>query len=177
MPRILLLLLSMLMLSACQDSLVRPETSPHYRISTDAQLVLHRALTIPAKSVRVRVQGGRVMKMGSIDIYYPYCELEVNTLSQEDQLIQPDRFTIYKVNREEQYSSLDRRLAAINHGADNILGYVSIIGYANEYYLRSVRQPDVTRLTCLHWMDPGDGYYPSLAEVKQALGSVFTLEE
>jgi hypothetical protein len=42
--------------------------------------------------------------------------------------------------------------------------------------LRSAEQPDVFRLSCAHWVYPPYDQHVTIAEMRKALGNVFTLE-
>ena len=63
-------------------------------------------------------------------------------------------------------------LGGILAGGD---GGSSPIPYATVFDLRSDTQPDVLRMTCMHWEDPTDARFLTLSEIRQALGDYISI--
>ena len=55
------------------------------------------------------------------------------------------------------------------------MGRVEVFNYATMLYLHSERQNDVYRMTCQHWEEIRDGRYLSVAQMRKAMGEIFTL--
>lgn len=161
-----------LSLTACSMAPITDETSPFYSLPVGSSLELHQSLDIQPNHARTFIQYGKVIKEKAIDRYYPYCEFEISTLSDDIQTIMPDVFEIYKVNDNEHEVSRYFMYASLFLTQDD--GPL-ILGYATEYSLRSEQQPQVHKLICLYWDDPNTGKYLSLTDIKQALGKIFSI--
>ena len=58
---------------------------------------IERPLTIPAGFAHTKFQGGR--QVSGVDRYYPWCELEIKTVSEEPQGIEPARLVVDRVSQ------------------------------------------------------------------------------
>lgn len=161
-----------LLLTACSTTLVTDESSSLYTLPVGSTLELHQSLSIQPHRARSFIQYGKVTDEKSIDRYYPYCEFEISTLSEQPQIIKPDRFEIYKVNDNDHEANRYFLYAAISLSYSD--GPV-ILGFATEFYLRSEIQPQVRKLICLHWDEPGLGKYLKLPEIRKSLGNIFSI--
>jgi hypothetical protein len=169
---ITLILYGTLSISGCSVSNIKDQNSYLYSVPVGSTLSLNKTITIPANLARRFFQGGKQMLEKDINIYYPYCSLLMNTLTDVERTIKPIIFEVYKVQDDEETA---RRYV---YFASNLLSSSdgpSIIGYASYYYLRSTSAPDVRSLECMQWGDPVDVEYLSINEVKKALGDYFTL--
>lgn len=168
----LALLVPILLLSACAQPEIHKYDSPYYKIPVGSSLTLNQDIIIPAGQARTLIQYGKmVAKRNQIDQYYPWCEFEVRTLNEEDQVIQPDQFRISRLSKEFRYSSRSIMYASL---ADN--DYSRLIGYATVMYLQSDKQPDVYRMTCLYWTDDNLDDHLSKNQISDTMGQVFSLE-
>ena len=163
------LILVLLLLSACQTR-DYPITSPYYRIPLGSQLVLHQDITIPANRARVLIQNGRIQERRDIDQYYPFCEFEILTLKDTDQVIKADTFNIHKLDKRMETSSQPILYASLV--SDRLES--RLIAYNTQYYLRSDRQPDVYRLMCLYWTDNSLDNHLTHEQIQQTLGKLFS---
>ena len=59
------------------------------------ELEIPAALTIPASRAHTKFQNGR--QVYSVNRYAPWCELEIETLSEEPQQVEPGRFRVRRV--------------------------------------------------------------------------------
>ncbi|MCW8966052.1 MAG: hypothetical protein OQK82_05110, partial [Candidatus Pacearchaeota archaeon] len=161
-----------LLITACSTTPVTDESSTLYILPIGSTLELHQSLSIEPNRARTFIQYGKVIEEKAIDKYYPYCELEISTLSEQTQIIQPDKFTIYKVIDDEHQTGRYFMYASLSISFTD--GPV-ILGYATEFFLRSKKQPDVRKLICLSWDEPWRGKYLSLTEIKRALGTIASI--
>ena len=170
MKAIPILVLFIISLTACEHPGVRDVNSPYYRIPPGSLLVLHQQLTIPANQARVLIQNGQLKSRRDIDQYYPYCEFEILTLSEQDQHIHADQFTIYKSTKQMEFSSLPVMYASLvmNHLESRL------VAYNTTYYLRSEKQPDVYRMMCLYWTDDSMDDFLTQNAIEKTLGNLFS---
>lgn len=173
MNKIILLITSCLIISACQPMIVADEDSVYYRVPLGSTLLLNQQLSIPPNKARIFIQYGQLMSYKAIDKYQPHCEFEINTLKQSIQYIEPDQFEIYRVGTDYRDVSLQFLYASLTMG-DEDYG-LPIVGFATELYLRSRHQPDVRKLSCLHWDGPKADHL-SINQIKKILGDIFTLQ-
>ncbi len=166
-----IIVLSSLLLAACQPR-VYPIESPYYRIPAGSELILHRNITIPPVHARVYIQNGRLQKRKAINQYYPYCEFEILTLSEQDQVIQPDRFRIHKLSKQMETSRQQVMYASAS--LDQL--DKPLIAYNTVIYLSSSRQPDVYRLSCMYWTDDNMDNHLTLKQIRTTLGDLFSIE-
>ena len=173
MNKTILLIATFITITACQPMIVADETSVFYRVPVGSTLLLNQQLSIPPNKARIFIQYGQIMSYKAIDKYQPHCEFEINTLKETVQYIEPDRFEIYKVSTDYRDVSLQFLYASLSMG-DQDMG-MPIVGFTNELFLRSYQQPDVRKLSCLHWDGPKADHL-SINEMKKTLGNIFTLE-
>ncbi|MFW2372949.1 MAG: hypothetical protein ACN4GM_07490 [Gammaproteobacteria bacterium] len=161
-----------LLLTACSNTPVTDENSSLYVLPVGSTLELHQSLSIRPHRARTFIQYGQIIEEKSIDRYYPYCEFEISTLSDEPQTIKPDQFKIYKVNDNDH--EVNRYFMYANITLSDS-GGPGILGFATEFYLRSDIQPQVRKLICLHWDEPSQGKYLKLPEIRKTLGNIFSI--
>jgi len=144
-------------------------------ISRGWQLTLNQNLTIAAQSAGVYLQYGKVVTDSETDLYYPNCRLEVRDPLDKPQIVTADTFTIYRVKWTEEDVLLHS-----NQYASNAMIRVSsptADDYKTTLYLRSEKQPEVTRLICKHWEDPtGFAEHLTLQQIRSTLGEIFALQ-
>lgn len=160
-------------MTACTRLPVIDHDSYLYAVPVGSKLSLNKNITIPANLARRYFQYGKPVREKDVDIYYPHCNIVMNTLVDHERTIKPAVFEIYKVFDD------DQEVRRYVYYADNFLssdhGPV-IVGFTSFYYLHSVDYPDVTRLECLQWNEPSKDQYLSINEVKKVLGDYFTLQ-
>ena len=152
-----LLLALPLLFTSCHGREETDENSPYFVIPAGSRLVLHQAVTIPAFSAGVYLQGGSWMPWAQISRYHPHCKLELQQPLDSAQTVAPDEFVITRAGEEvETQEGLEVRARVLE--------------------LRSERQPRVRRLSCAIWQTAAGGQPVSGRELRQALGEIFTLE-
>jgi len=169
MNKFLVAVMSLLLVACAQPGVPRFE-SPYYRVPLGSQLILHQPLTMPANLARIFIQNGKVVTRRDIDQYYPYCEFEILTLKEVDQVIQPDRFKIHKLSKQ-----MDTSRQAVMY-ASLLASEVEnpLIAYNTVFYLASEKQPDVYRMSCMYWTDDPMDAYLTQNQITATLGDIFS---
>jgi hypothetical protein len=174
--RAALAFLALLAVSACSTT-YGPE-SPYYRYPGGTRLVLSQPLHIPAGAATVRLQFGQVVAMNAVQEMEPHCILEVNDVSDGSEAVMPDSFEITSVRRSiSTFAGLPVMppVMPVGYGRDD---RPSQIYYKTRFALHSTRQPGVRSLTCQsNQLSAGNPNmrYLTLAEIRQALGGIFSL--
>lgn len=186
MKRPYLPLFAVAVLSGCGLAPVTDPTSRLFDPPRGSRLVLNQELAIPAGTARVFLQDGRPVALAALRRYYPFCELEVRDVRESGvQTVRPDTFTVTHVERHLELGKRDTRvlLAGVGWGVGIRVGGMdkdSGSGLAMSQIrmrLHSERQPQVRRLDCTAgWADLQRTEYPTLAEMRGALGPIATLE-
>lgn len=174
-----LVVCSSMLLTACGFSHGYNSGSSFYRAQLGSQVKLHRALPLPPGRTRVFLQrGARVTN--NLDQYYPHCNFEVRSLSDEARLIAPDIFLVTRLQQgfEEVVSLESIRVAALEPSAWYPTDDVPMVSRYLYLYLASERQPDVMRLTCHGAFDfMPDAQWPTIEEIREALGGIAELQK
>ncbi len=174
--------------SACQTDYKdgQPnEDSPSYEVPVDSKLILHRDLTIPARTTIVYLQRGQiVLKHHQVNRWGTYCELELSRKRDLPQTIEADEFDIYKVKQETVFGD-----GGFIQLASRGLWFGGVAGIMPEHdgrqlyevvatrmTLRSERQPDVHALICASWEPAQAMSYLTIRKVRNTLGDIFTLQ-
>lgn len=165
-------------LSACSA------TPPAHMMNIHAgeEFELKQAIQIPAGKARSYIQSGKLSGSG-FNQYEPHCRLETKELQAVDTIIQPEVFTISKVEIGEeqiagkippagiQFAFVGNAMASDDYQRIETMDYVHL-------YLKSDKQPNVYRLTCAGSLSNGDmfdaprSYRPQREQVNTILGSV-----
>ena len=132
-------------------------------------LILNKDVTIPANHARVIIQNGRILSRRDVDQYYPFCEFEILTLSESDQVIHPDQFKIHKLDKRMDTSSQPVMYASL---ADSQFDR-PLIAYNTVMYLSSDKQPDVYRMSCMYWTDDSMATHLTQNQINATLGDIF----
>jgi hypothetical protein len=167
-----ILLASLLMAACSQSGWVKQDTASRYYLPPIGTLVeLQRPLTVPPGRARVFLQGGQVTQ--GFDQYQPNCNFEIRTLSEQPQVISPEKFLVVKVQRvtEEVVQTAEPiQVAWLGLVGRDTGGYTMIVRGVH-LWLGSDTQPDVMRLTCRGGFDdPWRVDPPSIDEMRAALG-------
>lgn len=151
--------------------------SPYFRYPEGSRLILKQKLEIPANWATARLQYGKVVPFGHVQEQAPHCIFEINTVSSEPQYVEPDTFAIIKVQRSfsSQASLPGYFIKTVFGGSDR----PTQMFYKTIFTLKSERQPGVLRMICQSDQYAAGISIPrdlTLAEIRQALGNIFTLE-
>ncbi len=154
-----------------------PQTtdSPFFQPPVHSTLVVHEAIKIPAGRASVFLQGGR-WSGGGFNHYEPHCLLRVRDVSDAPQWVQPDRFDIVRVVRDQPFVIALQAPGYASDGSGDTGIPVDLISVV-EMTLHSIVQPHVLSLACGgSTADPSDVVPPSIDEMRAALGSMASLE-
>jgi hypothetical protein len=172
-----LLMFILLLLSACETPGSYGPDSPYYRYPTGSRLILNRELEIPGGWATARLQFGRVVPFGHVQEYQPHCIFEINTVRPEPQHVQPDTFEIIRVQHNiSELAAVSGSFIRTDFTDRNGPGQMF---YKTIFTLHSARQPGVMRMVCQsdqYAAGIGIPRYLTLSEIRQALGSIFTIE-
>lgn len=145
------------------------------------RVVLHQALTIPPDAATVRLQYGQVVAFNAVQEHDPFCVFEINTVAPGPQTVNPAGFAITRVSRSiETFAGMPvfPGLRTLRVGFGDHDGGPSHIYYKTQFLLRDADQ-GVRALTCMsNQRAPGIPImrHLTLAEMRQALGALLTLE-
>ena len=168
------------LLSACGPVTIKDETKQAFVPIQGWMLELHQDVFIPSQRTRVFFQTGRLLS--GINELEPHCQLRVDDISDQPQAVHAGLFTIDKV-----FGTLDQivygeriHLASVG---DTVIagGNGDGNGESRQMYfyfmeLNAEKQPNVTYLVCGGALDdPAFAEYPTLEEIRAALGDYATL--
>ncbi|MEN8169159.1 MAG: hypothetical protein ABFS08_02955 [Pseudomonadota bacterium] len=178
MPKLVSLVATVLLLSACQHATVRDAESPRSRVSVGSSFTLHTALIVPVGHARVFLQGGVVVAKGEVDLYRPHCNVEVRSVSAGDSHIEPDTFVVTVVVEDEEdivdWKESPRYASLLATADDSVV--ITITRFVR-HTLQSERQPEVMHITCHGgFAEPWQVDYPSISDIRQVLGKLITLK-
>jgi len=175
MKRILLAAV-FLALGACQSAPTTfDENSTSYPPPVGSKFILRQQLAIPAHSAHVDLQDGQAVSQSKLNLYHPYCRLEVQDVRDAPQTLVPDEFLVKRVYRQATDVVAQRSgFMRVRRVSDDGGGPTFMI-YRTVFILESARQPQVRQLTCEHWDRPALGDHLSLRQMRTALGEYFTV--
>jgi len=162
-----------LMLGGCLSEQSIHKWRQTYGVPIGSTVSLVESLSIPARHTRAFIQDGRLTHHDGYQTgynqFYPFCYFETARFSSREQTIEPDRFTVVGVGREETQvvSATPVLLASVSGGNSSVHMVVELTILT----LSSDRQPDVTTLACGGgFQDPGDAELPTIKEIAEVLG-------
>ena len=168
-----------LWLGGCTGLQSADPASPHYAYSAGWTVQLNRPLTIPPGAATVRLQYGRIVPRNSVQEHDPFCVVELDTVRDEPQILQPGRFEVWRVTR-----SVNPITAAVKSPLIKVAfmdddGDPSFLYFITEFRLRDPAQPDLRGMRCAwNQMAPGNRVlmrHLTLDEMRGALGDWITL--
>lgn len=172
-----LLFVCALLLWSCDTPRNYGPDSPYYRFPAGSRLILNQTLEVPANWATARLQFGRLVAFGSVQEQEPHCIFEINTVRPEPQRVEPDTFAVTRVQRSISDNSASSGFFIRSAFADE--ARPTQMFYKTTFTLRSALQPGVLRLICQSDQYAAGISIPNhltVAEIRQALGDIFTLE-
>jgi len=173
------LLLALLLLVGCVSQPFTDPASPYFRVPEGSRVTINRVLEIPPGQARLFMQNGRVME--NFDHYIPNCNIEVRKLDREAvQFVRPDSYRVVRTQRTLQENVRAGRLLVASAGgvlalSDDSAGTAMV--YEGYHLWLAGPDPNVMRVSCRGvFASQNEAFPPSLDEMRQALGSLMTIE-
>ena len=174
MPQLLLTLSLCLLVAACAPRTpIKPPVDPGFRVQVNKQFN-----DLP-NGTRLQFQGGQVIAQGNLDKWTTYCRLHVyNPNHKADYVtsVSPGSFEVSRVRVLFQSSDYPpgASYAALNWNVRELPAYYV---YMVLMRLTSPDQADAKSLNCFKkWSTPRANQYPTLPEIRQALGDLIEIE-
>ena len=164
----------LLLMSACAT---RPPVKPPVNPGSTVQI--NQQFDALANATRIDFQGGQRVQQGNLDKWTTYCRLYVYNHNQSADYVTAVSRGSFDVNRVEvMYRSSDYPQDRI-HGdffRRSIRERPAFYVYQVRMRLTSPEQPDVQSLNCFKkWALPRANQYPTLVEIRLALGSMIEI--
>ncbi len=162
------------LISACSTSSSRYAVRPS--VTPASVVIVNQLLEIPNKKARVYIQDGAQSAKRDLDPWRVYCSVLMQKLHSagEPRLsVSPGQFEIAKVRDyyEQQYFPGNFVASA------GEWHYVPpIVIFRIEMRLNSVQQPDVRSLICAKQVESYARHYPTIAEMRAALGDTIEIK-
>lgn len=166
------------LLAGCAGLESSDPASPYYAFAPGWVVQVNRPLPIPPGAATVRLQGGRIVARNSVHEEAPFCVVELETVRDEAQVLQPGRFAVSRVTRH-----VDPISAAATHPIRSVRrddgGDPSFLYYITQFRLRDPQAPNLRSLRCAwNQMAPAHRAFMrhlTLAEMRYALGDWVSL--
>jgi hypothetical protein len=176
MKRVIFTLIGLLIASSyafAGKSSGNKEDDYRYSVPVGSKLTLNQEIAIPPDRASIFFQYGKIVPPAVLDQWKPNCKLELRKVSPKGQIIKPDEFIITKSRLDSDASWAPIYVAdiGIRSGAGT-----SPSNYGYHFFLKSNVQSQVRFLTCAQWWLPTDARYPTIREIRTALGDIFTLQ-
>lgn len=168
-----------LLLGGCTGPQPGDPASPYYAYTTGWAAALKRPLTIEPGAATVRLQYGRIVARNSVQEQDPFCVVELDTVRDVPQVLQPGRFEVWRVTRSVNpiAAGTQSPLRKAHWVGDD--GDPSFLYFITEFRLRDPAQPALRGLRCAwNQMAPGNRMlmrHLTLDEIQGALGGWITL--
>jgi hypothetical protein len=163
----------LLLVAGCsaRTPIVQP-VNPGFRVQVNAQFD-----ALP-NATRLQFQGGELIQQGNLDKWTTYCRLFVYNRNQKADYVTavlPGSLEVTRVVV--KYNSSDSppgtSYVVLNRGVRDLPSYYV---YQVLMQLTSPDQPDIKSLNCYKkWATPRANQYPTLAEIRQALGDLIEI--
>jgi hypothetical protein len=177
------------LIAGCAPISVSDVASQYYQLPANTTVVVRQTIVIPPGTAHVTLQDGRIVTIDHLRRYEPFCEFEVNDVVESEQQVRPGRFAAARIIRQQLLGAeRQQMLLAANTVTENandngigtmLLAELDVPLVLNEVHLRlhSAEQPNVRELRCAGgWAFPSTVSYPTLAEMKLALGALISIE-
>ena len=171
------------LLSACNAALVTDPNALNYVPTPGSKVTVKQRIEVPGGQTRIFLQRGELItKPSRLDHYWPNCNFEINTLAETSRYIEPGVYTVTRTTRQEKevvwYQPEPIQLATLGIGGVMARGDGPGMYFEEvKMTLQSEQAPDIRELACRGVLtDPVLVAPPTLAEIRQALGSYASIE-
>jgi hypothetical protein len=163
----------LLLVAGCSaNTPIVPSVNPGFRVQINAQF------DAMPNTTRLQFQGGELIQQGNLDKWTTYCRLFVYNRNQKADYVTavlPGSLEVTRVVV--KYNSSDNppgtSYVGLNRGVRDLPSYYV---YQVLMQLTSPDQPDIKSLNCYKkWATPRANQYPTLAEIRQALGDLIEI--
>ena len=155
-PGLLLTILTVLFAGCSNPMAVSKDVnSRYYSIPSGSRLILHQDLKVPDGKAHINIQHGRTA--AGLDNWTVGCELEVRKLGPG--VVTADTFIIRRAEVSREW-----------------INRPSTMRFYRTLYLQSDTQPNVMNMECQYWSYPLHGDVIPIAEIREALGGIASLE-
>lgn len=100
MNKVIVILLIMT-LSGCQSAVLIESEGRYVEVVAKPSIEITQAIEVAPDSARAFLQNGKVISMAQLNLYDINCEIEINTVSESSQTIEPGIFNILAIAQEE----------------------------------------------------------------------------
>ena len=168
-----------LLLGGCAGPQSGDPASPYYVYTTGWVVALNRPLTIEPGAATVRLQYGRTVPRNSVQEQDPFCVVELDTVRDAPQVLQPGRFEVWRVTRSVNPITVGTTSPLLKAHRVEDDGDPSFLYFITEFRLRDPAQPALRGMRCAwNQMAPGNRAlmrHLTLNEIQSALGGWITL--
>ena len=177
--KIFLILSLIILLTACQTTMIKSDDS-YLSTSSQATIEITQQLTVPPNSARAYFQHGELLRHTGIDFYAVDCEIEINTVSESRQTIEPGLFNVISIVQDESPIVMTKpvMVASLNFARGGDSGPVNIKRFYR--FKLSPQDPEaetqVRSMTCRGALDePYNAELPTYNEMQVAVGQYVIL--
>ncbi len=167
------------LLTGCAGLQSGDPASPYYAYTTGWVVELNRPLTIEPGAAAVRLQYGRIVPRNSVQEQDPFCVVELDTVGDAPQVLQPGRFEVWRVTRSVNPITVGAKAPLVKAHRVEDDGDPSFLYFITAFRLRDPAQPALRGMRCAwNQMAPGNRAlmrHLTLGEIQSALGSWITL--
>jgi len=173
--KLIYIIATLILITACQPTLIRSDNN-YFAVNPNSTIEITQEIEVHPNSARAFLQYGEVQPNGKINLYEVNCEVQINTVSETRQIIQPDIFKVISIRQEESPIVMFKpvMVASLNlAGKDDSYSPVDIKRY---YHFKLSPQEansssQVRAIICRGAQaEPYRAELPSLKQMKQASG-------
>jgi hypothetical protein len=167
-----------LLLAGCAGLQSPDPASPYYAYAPGWSVQLKRPLAIEPGAATARLQYGRIVPRNGVQEHDPFCVVELDTVRETEQILQPGRFEVWRVTRSiSTIAAAASPFVRAQFGIDD--RSPSLLYFKTEFRLRDAAQPELRGMTCM-WNQAAAGSWGwmrhlTLDEIRHALGDWMVL--
>ncbi len=137
---------------------------------------VNQPLEIPNQKARVYIQNGEVTAKRDLDPWSIYCSVlmqDLHAAGEPKLTVSPGQFEIVKVREYSETQYFPGNFVASLRDWQN---FPPIVIFTVEMRLKSAEQPGVRALICAKQVESNGRHYPTLAEIRVALGDTVDIK-